>query len=82
MSITRNVLRNKAKKIYKEKIKNIPRKNRASFSQFFKEFQKTNQTVNPVIEADNDEDFNFDDLINTNEIDNDDDVIISESEEE
>lgn len=80
MSIERSVLRNKAKKIYKDRIKTIPRKNRMPFPQFFKEFQKANQTANPIVETD-EEDFNFDDLINTNEID-DDDVIVSESEEE
>lgn len=82
MSMGREILRREAKKIYKEQTKNIPKRNRIPFSQFFKEFCKVKrQTVNPDVELpdlDN-EDFDFEKLVNVNEID-DDDVIEVEEE--
>lgn len=81
----RKMLRETAKKIYKEQIKaqNIPKSRRIPFSQFFKQFLKQQQSLkDSVVEetqvAEDNEDFDFENMVNVNEI-TDDDV---ESEEE
>ena len=91
-TIGREALRNEAKKIYKENTKNIPKRNRIPFSQFFKEFKKMKRAqhapadVNLPQEIESPEDFNFEDLININEISDDtlevtEDEVEAESEE-
>jgi len=74
MSMGREALRREAKKLYKEQTKNIPRRNRVPFSQFFKQFRKLrNQDQTPEVEMPDleNEDFNFEDLVNINEVDDD-----------
>lgn len=65
----RNIMRAKAKAIYKEKTKGIPKKQRIPFKQFFAKI--INKKKLESIESDSEEsqeDFNLDDIIN--EIDN------------
>lgn len=66
----KQILKNEAKKIYKENTKNIPKKKRLPFSEFFKQYRKMKsqeaeqkQVVQPEAGA---EDFNFDDMVNIN----------------
>jgi len=64
----RDSLRAAAKKVYKEKTKGIPKKQRVPFAQFFKQFKKSKQLekkVKPKIE----EDFNFNDMVDINDVD-------------
>lgn len=85
MSVGREALRREAKKIYKEQTKNIPKRNRMPFAQFFKQFKKMrNQPVTPDVETPDleNEDFNFEDLVNVNEIDDDNVIETIEVEEE
>jgi len=83
VKIGREALRREAKKIYKEQTKNIPRRNRIPFSEFFKRYKKMKvaeqlQKQQPVDTQEPDtEDFNFEDLINVNEI-SDDDLVVEE----
>jgi hypothetical protein len=75
----KQVLKNQAKKIYEENARKVPKRNRITFSQFFKQYtaaQKKEQ--NPVVtesqqpqEALPDalEDFNFDEMVNVSKID-------------
>lgn len=80
MSVNRDALRREAKKLYKEQTKGVPKKQRIPFAQFFKQYKrlrsgKIEQDVVP------DEDFNFEDLVNVNEI-SDDDVEVESTEED
>lgn len=82
--MNRDMLRAEAKRIYKEQTKNIPRRNRIPFSQFFKQFKKlkskhkVDESAPPTVEE---EDFNFEDLINMNDI-SDDDLVEEENDSE
>lgn len=73
--LSRNVLKTQARKIYKRKVKDIPKKDRLPFGSFFKQFleivssQKTSNLKNEEIEVV--EDFNFEDLVNVNEVSDD-----------
>lgn len=72
--VNRDALRRKAKKAYKEATKDIPKRRRIPFSQYFKEF-KNSKTQDQIISSipDNEaEDFDFEDFINVNEISDDD----------
>lgn len=74
MALGRETLRNEAKKVYKEKTKSIPKRNRIPFSQFFKQFKKTRnpeQTSEVEVPETNQEDFDFEDIVNVNQIDDD-----------
>jgi len=73
--LNRNLLRAEAKRIYKEKTKGVPKRKRIPFDQFFKQFRelrtkavaKSNEVVEPTITEP--EDFNFDDFVSVNIID-------------
>lgn len=74
MAINRNILRQKAKKLYKEKSKGVEKKFRMPFAQFFKEFMKSLHSHSEEIMVPNadTEDFDFEDLVNVSEIDDND----------
>ncbi len=71
--LSRDLLRQKAKKIYKENVKNIPKNKRITFATFFKQYKNLSnseqaaeaKTTEPKPEA---EDFNFENLVNVSEI--------------
>ncbi len=72
MALGREILRREAKKVYKENTKNIPKRNRIPFSQFFKQYKKTRNTEQtPEVEVPetNPEDFDFENFVNVNQID-------------
>lgn len=74
MALGREILRREAKKVYKENTKNIPKRNRIPFSQFFKQYKKTRNTgQTPEVEVPetNPEDFDFENFVNVNQIDDD-----------
>lgn len=81
--MNRGMLRRQAKKIYKENVKNVPKSKRISFAEFFKKYRnmKNNPNQTPNIEAPEPdvEDFDFEDLVNISEI-NDDDLEVTEEE--
>ena len=83
MKINRNALRAEAKKIYKQQVKGVPKKFRVPFATFFKQYReqklKKQAEPEPEIESVND-DFDFENIININEI-NDDDIEILDIEE-
>lgn len=61
-------LRNAAKKLYKEQIKNVPKKQRVPFADFFKQYKKVIRNKSHIpdkTEQEIVEDFDFDDLVNT-----------------
>lgn len=65
---SRTNLRNSAKKLYKEQVKDVPKKQRVSFADFFKQYKKVLRNkvhVPDKSEQEAVEDFNFDDLVNT-----------------
>lgn len=71
MTLSREVLRRKAKKAYKENTKNIPKRKRIPFSQFFKQYKNIkndNQSPNVEMPEPGSEDFDFENLINISEI--------------
>lgn len=65
----RNILRQKAKKAYREAAKGVPKYQRMPFAKFYKEWVKS-QVVPDIKEE---EDFDLEDLINVNDISEDDD---------
>ena len=70
----RATLRREAKKLYKEQTKGISKKQRLPFAQFFKQYRdiKLGKTDVPEPEIEAEEDFDFDNIINVNEISDDD----------
>lgn len=88
MALSREALRREAKKAYKENAKSVPKRNRMPFSQFFKQFKKmrnTGQTPEIEIPDTYPEDFDFENFVNVNQIDDDsleDGEEIKETEEE
>lgn len=71
---SRSILRAEAKKLYKEQIKGVPKKQRITFAVFFKNYKAVkSDKINDVQQFDIDakEDFNFDNIINVNEISDD-----------
>jgi len=73
----RSALRAEAKKLYKEQIKGIPKRQRLPFPEFFKQYKalKLGKTNNDQVEEQavvEDTDFDFDNIINVNEISDDD----------
>ena len=73
MSLTRDALRREAKKLYKEQAKKIQRKNRMPFSRFFKRYVESKKIKGDMEPKDPEtEDFDFEDLININDISDDD----------
>lgn len=79
-SLARSALRNKAKKIYKKSIKSIPKGSRISFAEFFKKY-KNSKNAEQDINLTNKEDFDFENFVNVNEI-NDDSLVVEEDEVE
>ena len=73
----RDILRKKAKELYKQQAKGIPKKYRIPFADFFKTYVETIKNPKDTLgddPAEDNEDFNFDELINMNEL-SDDDVL-------
>ena len=66
MAINREALRKAAKKIYKEQVKGVPKKQRITFAQFFKQYkaQKSGKVDEINVINDDEEDFDFDGMIN------------------
>ena len=64
MSINRDVLRAEAKKIYKQQIKSIPKKQRITFAQFFENFKKSKKKE--IVEV-KEEDFDIEQVVKLNE---------------
>jgi hypothetical protein len=74
MGISREALRREAKKIYKENTKSIQKRNRIPFSEFFKKYRKMKNTEKtPEVEVPDvdPEDFDFENFVNVNQIDDD-----------
>jgi hypothetical protein len=76
MSLSRDILRSQAKKIYKEQAKSVPKKQRLPFSKFYKQFVKMQR--NPVEQEEvataptpATEDFDFQDMVNVNAVSDD-----------
>lgn len=67
----RNLLRQKAKKAYKEAGKNVPKNQRMPFSQFFKQYIKSHKHADEDT-PETQEDFDLEDLISVNDITDDD----------
>lgn len=83
---SRSIFRLEAKKAYKQQIKsgNVSKKNRLPFAKFFKQYMENKMNSSAASELDvveGGEDFDFDSMINTNEI-SDEDVETEESGEE
>lgn len=81
MGLSRSLLRAEAKKLYKEQVKGIPKRQRLPFSQFFKNYLKVKSGKVPENELpDVPEDFDFEDMVNVNMI-SDDDLESADDEE-
>ena len=70
-NLGKNILKQEAKKIYKTNIKNVPKRNRMPFGQFFKKYceMKKAEVTHNHEEHDHEhesEDFNFDEMVNIN----------------
>lgn len=84
----RKMVREAAKKLYKEQIKkqDIPKNRRMTFSQFFKQYleMRKNQSQQPVEDVqevvEDNEDFDFENMVSVNEI-TDEDVEVQEEDE-
>lgn len=82
----RDLLRNEAKKLYKEQTKGIPKKQRLPFAEFFKQYKILKVREGAEVNAENqEEDFDFGELVN--EISDEDlvteeNVVIEENNEE
>lgn len=76
MTINRTALRTEAKKLYKKQMKEIPKKQRPSFVEFFKKYKNTKYEKSNVDDIEQEIDFDFDNIINVNEI-NDNDLVES-----
>ena len=75
MSLSREALRRKAKKVYKENTKNVPRGRRIPFAQFFKQYKAEQQALSsPIVEEPDQEDFDFDSLVSVNDVGEEDDT--------
>lgn len=64
---SRTMLRQKAKKIYKEQTKNVAKKQRIPFAEFFKQYKKNTANTDINIDTNSEqvpEDFDFDSLVN------------------
>jgi len=87
MSFVRDALRREAKKLYKEQTKGVPKSQRVPFAKFFKHYKdsksgKTSEDLDVNIGEASAEDFDFDNLVNINEISDDDVEIVDKTEEE
>ena len=77
MSLSRDILRSQAKKIYKEQAKSVPKRQRLPFAKFYKQFVKMQR--NPVEQDEvaaaaptsTTEDFDFQDMVNVNAVSDD-----------
>jgi len=72
----RTAFRAEAKKVYKERIKGVPKKQRLPFAKFFKQYKDMKLGKTPDTEQvdmnTEETDFDFDNIINVNEISDDD----------
>jgi hypothetical protein len=67
MSLSRDLLRAEAKKLYKEQAKSVPKKQRMTFAQFFENYKKT-KTHKPIeVSPAPLEDFDLEQVVNINE---------------
>lgn len=66
MSLNRSALREKIKKIYKEEVKKLPKKQRPTFAMFLKHYEQQ-QRAQKIFNPENKEDFNFEELVSINE---------------
>ena len=65
------VMRNQAKRVYKERTKNIPKKQRISFSAFFEQYKAAISKAPPQpTETPIEEDFDISSVANVNELEN------------
>ena len=76
MSLSRDILRSKAKKIYKEQAKSVPKKQRLPFSKFYKQYIKMQRNpeqdeVAAAAPTPATEDFDFQDMVNVNAVSDD-----------
>ena len=62
----RDLLRNEAKKLYKEQIKGIPKRQRLPFAQFFKQYKmlKAKESAGINTSDQPEDDFDFGELVN------------------
>ena len=67
MGFSRDILRKKAKKAYKEQFGKLPKKDRVTFAYFFKQFKAIKNNDLGDNEVTVEEDFDFDSMINTEE---------------
>ncbi len=86
MSLGREVLRKEAKKLYKEQTKNVPKKQRVPFPQFFKHYRdlkmgKVSEEL-PVDIGTTQEDFDLENMVNINEISDGSIEVVESTEEE
>jgi len=82
--MNRSLLRQQAKKIYKENTKKIPKRKRILFADFFKQYKKmkdSDETPELEIPEPASEDFDFENLVNISAI-NDDDLEPTDNEED
>lgn len=81
----RSMIRAEAKKLYKEQTKGVPKRQRIPFSEFYKNYIKlksgkaSTELPTDLLE---DDDFNFDDMVNVNMISDDDLEAVDEEETE
>lgn len=66
---SRSMMRAEAKKIYKKQVKSVPKRQRMPFSDFWKQYKKMSATKDELdTGTTKEEDFNFEDMINANEV--------------
>jgi len=69
MSNGLNLLREEAKRIYKENSKKVPKSKRIPFSQFFKQYKEAKKAQQPQEAAKAEQkDFDFGDMVNNNDL--------------
>ncbi len=67
--MNREILRNKAKKMYKENIKNVAKNQRISFNEFFKRYRESlKNKSSDIVETEGQEDFDLEQVANVNEV--------------
>ena len=77
MSLSRDILRSKAKKIYKEQVKSVPKKQRLPFAKFYKQYIKMqrnpeqDEVAAAAAPTPATEDFDFQDMVNVNAVSDD-----------
>ena len=72
--MNRDLLRKEAKRIYKEKAKGVPKANRMSFAEFFKQYKQMKMQQNamvPQVIDEEPEDVDMEDFLNVNNLNED-----------